>query len=116
MRHATSRATLLSLAMLVATACNSYQPIQLVAETRPDSVAVRGAARVMGRSCQDKVLWIPVNSGNTLRQALDAAKSAGKTAALTDVTADASRSPGFFWTRHCTIVHGVPARSRGLGR
>jgi hypothetical protein len=91
--------------------CTSYYPLQIASESRPGAVPRNGAQMVEGRSCQNFVLGLRVNSGNTARAALDQAKQAAGSEALTDVTMDSSRTSGLLWSQNCTIVHGVPARN-----
>ena len=98
------------LLVLGSAACTYYTPLQIASENRPGSVAQSNGRMVEGRSCQHFLLGFQLNSGNTVRAALDQAKSNAGTPALTDLTVDVARTRGLLWSRNCTIVHGLPAQ------
>ncbi len=93
--------------------CTVYGPLQMAESNRPVTAKSLGSETkaVKGESCQDFLLGIPLGKGNTLREALDAAKSSAGSSTLTDVSVDVSVFFALVYASQCTIVHGVPARN-----
>ena len=107
------RSVLLGLTILglVSTGCVSYAPLLITASNLPGPGEPKGEM-VEGRSCQAFLFaFLPLGKGNLAREALDNAKSAGRTERLTDVTVDRKGIVFFpIFAQSCTIVHGIPAK------
>lgn len=104
-------ATALLVMALTATGCFVYEPVQIIAASKPvpdlDRIEVLG--KVSGRSCQHFVLfpvWVEVPLQNAMREAK---RSVGADA-LINVTADSVSSSYLLYRNVCVTVRGDAIR------
>lgn len=102
----------LGLALALAAAGCANHPLQIASSNRPVLKEMTvGTTVAEGESCQYLLFgFIPLTGGNTMRDALDLAKSKSGSATLVDITADYRFTFLYILNWGCTTVRGYPAK------